>query len=86
MAGDVHLPQCPHERKIDALAVGMATLNTTIQERIPEDLVVRLDRLEQAKETTKARSGRAESALFAGIGSTLVGLFMLFINHFKERQ
>ena len=85
MPEDVHLAQCPHEHKIDALSIGMATLNTTIQERIPEDLVVRLDRLEQAKETKKATGGRAEAAAFAAIGSTIVGLFMLFINHFKER-
>lgn len=83
MANDVHLGQCPHEHKIDALAIGLAKINTTIEERIPEDLTVRLDRLEQAKESTKARSGRAESALFAGVASAVVGSIMLIINHFK---
>ena len=86
MANDVHLGQCPHEHKIDALTIGLAKINTTIEDRIPEDLTVRLDRLEQAKEHTKARSGRAEAALFAGISSAIVGFVMLFINHFKERQ
>lgn len=86
MNEDVHLAQCPHENKIDALTVGMAEINTTIKERIPSDLVVRLDRLEQAKEHTKARGGRAESALFAGVGSTLVGLILLVVNHFKDAK
>ena len=83
MANDVHLGQCPNEHKIDALTIGLAKINTTIEERIPEDLTVRLDRLEQAKESTKARSGRAESALFAGVASAVVGSIMLIINHFK---
>ncbi len=85
MPEETHLAQCPHDDKIGALTIGMAEINTTIKERIPADLVVRLDRLEQAKESTKGRNGRAESAVFAAIGSALVGLFMLIINHFRER-